>query len=757
MLRRRALVVAGFTALAVALLHEATLSGGALFRRDLSLVWYPMVEAFVRCVAAGSLPFWDPWRGFGQPLLADARAALWYPPTWLNLIVPPWLYQTWFACAHLVLAACGAHALIRRLGASPPASFAGAALWLASGPLVSLAGQFHHLAGAAWLPVVLACGLRVLERPAGRHVVLLALALALQVVAGSPDYTAVTGLILGALAVLRVLRSPADWRRPLAGVSAGVLLGLMLSAVQWFPTLQLARGSARWGQALEGAQVWALHPLRLLELLLPIRFVELPLEPELAAMLFDGREPYLASIYCGALVLVLACAAKGAGVGPSIGLALAGAILALGTHTPFYTALVTVVPPLRVLRYPEKVIVVAALAMSVLAGLGIDAIAAGHSARRRARAAALAVAAVSGLLLLWISLPSARSLPAYTGVLALGAAWLLGSRWQPSRQATLVAALALADLFAGHHRLNPAAPMALFTTRPSPLQHLGSRDDARLYAYDYSQRFPSAGHERPGAERYALARVPEAWRPDAGLFLGVLDYMNPPTAERWGIRGSFDGDIVDLYPSYLRRLVDRLREVEGDAGHGRLLRLGGVTHVLTLHDAEWTRDLERLATLPGLFREPIRVFAVPSPLPRAYVVGGVRVAPDDSAARILTSADFVAEGEIVVPSGTAVPARAVQARIEVLAWKPDRIEWALSLEQDGFVVATESFAPGWRATLDGRPAEIVRANLAFRAVAVPSGEHRLEMQYEPPGLRAGAAASVAAMALLALVWGQWRA
>ncbi len=755
MVRRRALVVAGFSALAVALLHEATLSGGALFRRDLSLVWYPMVEAFVRCVAAGSPPFWDPWRGFGQPLLADARAALLYPPTWLNLIVPPWTYQTWFACAHLVLAASGAYSLLRRLGASPPGSFVGGALWLASGPLVSLAGQFHHLAGAAWLPVVQACGLRVLDRPEGKGVALLALAVALQVLAGSPDYTAVTGLILVALVALRLFRSWADRSRRLAGVSLGALLGLMLSAAQWLPTLALARGSARWGQGLEGAVVWAVHPLRLAELVVPIRFFDLSLGADLAASLFAGREPYLASIYCGALVL--ACA-SGRGHRSVIGLALLSAILAVGSHTPLYAALVTVVPPLRVLRYPEKLLVVSAMALALLGGFGFDAIAAGRvEAARRARAAALVMAALAGALLLWISVPGARSLPARSGALALGAALLLALRVSPPRQAALLAGFALADLLASHHRINPTAPAAVFTTRPSPLQHIGPVEDARLYVYDYSLRFPAAGAERPGAERYALARVPEGWRPDAGLVLGVLDYMNPPTAERWGVRGSFDGDIVDLYPSHLRRLVDRLREVEGDAGHARLLRAGGVTHALTLHDAAFSRDLELRATLPGLFREPIRVFAVPSPLPRAYVVGGARIADDEAAGRILTSADFEPEREIVLSSGTQVAARAVVARIDVLQWKPDRLELALGLDQGGFVVVTEAFDPGWRASLDGRPAEILRANLAFRAVAVPAGEHRLEMLYVPPGLRAGAAVSVAAAGFLTLLWRKWRA
>ena len=775
--RRRVLVVTGYAALAVALLHDATLSGGVLFRRDLSLVWYPMVEAFVRSVAAGSWPVWDPWRGFGQPLLADARAAVFYPTTWLNLVVQPWHYQTWFVCGHLVLAACGAYALLRRMGAATAAAFGAGALWLCSGPLVSLGWQFHHLAGAAWMPVVLACADRVLAEPGRRPVAVLALALALQVFAGSPDYTAVTALVMGVIAISRLV-APGSRAARLARFLAGCALGLLLSAVQWLPTLELARGSARWTST--ALAPWTLHPLRLLELGLPMRWFELPLSPNLADALFEGREPYLASIYCGLLALVLAAAAglDRRSVVPWV-LAGSAALLSLGQRAPVYQLLMLIAPPLRVLRYPEKALLVTALAVAVLAGLGLDALASGRlEPVRRARWSALLLALLAAACAAALAFPSTRffagggqEVPAFDGwgalssdaplargtllalrgaLLCLATAAAFTLRLSPARQALIVACLAGLDLFWTHHRLNPTAPVDLFTSRPSPLALLGALDAARVYVYDYTIRLPSDHGEHPGAEVYALARVPQGWPRDAALVLGVLDYLNPPTAGRFGVRGSFDVDIVDLYPPPLRRLVAHQRELENDGGaHARLLRLGAVTHVLTLHEAAWTRVLGPPTTEPGLFREPIRIFAVPAPLPRVYAVGGARIASDAEAEGIIGSADFDPTQELVLPAGRArAAAAAFESRVDVKDWRPDRIALDVRLSEPGFVVLSDAFDPGWRTRVDGRRSEVLRANLAFRAVEMPAGEHALELRYVPPGLVPGGIASLAGLAVL---------
>jgi len=46
--------------------------------------------------------------------------------------------------------------------------------------------------------------------------------------------------------------------------------------------------------------------------------------------------------------------------------------------------------------------------------------------------------------------------------------------------------------------------------------------------------------------------------------------------------------------------------------------------------------------------------------------------------------------------------------------------------------------PGWRATLDGNPIDVLRANGNFRAVRFPAGEHVVEFRYEPDAFLSGA-------------------
>ena len=64
----------------------------------------------------------------------------------------------------------------------------------------------------------------------------------------------------------------------------------------------------------------------------------------------------------------------------------------------------------------------------------------------------------------------------------------------------------------------------------------------------------------------------------------------------------------------------------------------------------------------------------------------------------------------------------------------------------GVLVLSDNWYPGWQATLDGRPVEVLRADAAIRAVAVPAGPHRVEMRYRLPGMGWAAALSLATLA-----------
>ncbi len=226
---------------------------------------------------------------------------------------------------------------------------------------------------------------------------------------------------------------------------------------------------------------------------------------------------------------------------------------------------------------------------------------------------------------------------------------------------------------------------------------------------------------------------------------------------RYGVFGSFDVDQRGLYPRELEQLTRLLWSLDGDAqARIRLLQLGGVSHVVALH-AKGFETLPEIARFPNVYAEPIRVFRVEEPLPRSYVAEGVRLVPDDQALAALVDPRFDFRREVLLTEGlpSRPPGRDSAGESRVVSYLPDRVEMEVTARRAAVVVLLDSFDPGWRAWVDGEPVRILRANVAFRAVPVPPGKHRVEMRYRPRALTLGIAVSaltaVIALAAVAVI------
>ena len=68
------------------------------------------------------------------------------------------------------------------------------------------------------------------------------------------------------------------------------------------------------------------------------------------------------------------------------------------------------------------------------------------------------------------------------------------------------------------------------------------------------------------------------------------------------------------------------------------------------------------------------------------------------------------------------------------------------------LVLSDRWYPGWKATVNGRNADVLRANGVFRAVEVPAGVSDVEFRFLPRSLRLGAAVSLFGLAALATLW-----
>lgn len=768
-------LVAALAFEALVLLWPATLGGQAFFRRDVHLMWLNQAEAHARAWSEGAWPVWNPLVSFGQPLLADANSQILYPPTLLRLALPPWRYYTLYAFAHLLLAGLGATFLARRLGLGLLPAWGAGAVWMASGPLLSVVDTWNQLAGAAWMPWSIAAGLSTL-RGRARGALAWAAVSAMQLLAGSPESVLLAWACVAVLALAQARRShlqPARLGRAAAAAAVAAVLTLGLSAAQWVPALDAARRAGRTRLPREARIHWSVHPANLAQSVCPVPLHRMPLLPRAREELFGAPDPFLPSIYVGAVCALLVAAALARPARTVCGLAVAGllaTLVALGGHAWAYDVLAAAVPPLRALRYPAKTLLLASLAWALLAGFGLAAIR--DAGRRWAPAIAGGVLALACAAAAWTlafggaarldpfladagapgPTPAALRVGLAAVLAAIGAGLALR---EPSWRAAALAALALLDLAAAHHDLNPTAPVALYTHVPAAVAAARDSNGGRLHVEDYFE--PGASRRFLGRDApYRLERAPVGWDLRAAQALALRETLFPPTASAWGVEGSFERDVPGLEPAPLARLKEVFRRTESAPDRLRLLGIAAVSRVAALHESAGA-GLTPLARVPGYVAEPLLVFEVPHPRPRTYLVGGARVRPDDGPAlATLLSADFDPAREIVVaagPGGPASPGFAGASRIRDR--RSDRIVLETTASAPGWVVLVDAWDPGWLARVDGRPAVLERANVAFRAVAVPAGRHEVEMLFRPRLLAPALWTSAASVAALAV--GAWLA
>jgi uncharacterized membrane protein YfhO len=82
------------------------------------------------------------------------------------------------------------------------------------------------------------------------------------------------------------------------------------------------------------------------------------------------------------------------------------------------------------------------------------------------------------------------------------------------------------------------------------------------------------------------------------------------------------------------------------------------------------------------------------------------------------------------------------------SYADERASYTVQIAAPGLLVVADAWYPGWRATVDGQPAEILRANLLYRAVALWPGRHEVVFEYAPQTWRIGMMISGAAALIL---------
>ena len=764
---------------------------------DVSDYYYPYAHYAMQRLSEGDFPLWNPYTLTGTPFFASAQGAVLDPINILTYLAGPLDYWGWGAFIRLALIGFTMFGFMRALGRGMAGSIAAGAALMTCG-FVTVWLNYSVVTTLAWLPGLLWATTRMMQT--GRVIWMAAAGAAMGalLLAGHPETQFLAGFFWGLYGLYWIIfaqttmpvaldqaprvtnhPSPSLLRRFFLMAGAATL-GITLAAVQLLTFMEFLLGSSAIAERSGGGVPFDLGQmaLRLAVLFFP-NFSGTPIQENYWVPPFTNFNEQTG--YIGLVVVALAVAGAVkffrhdrfvlffAGVGI---IAFLLAIRVPGSE--WVRAL-----PLFNIGYGVRWAMVWSVCGAALAAYGLDALLmrpkshatqnspasrTTHLAPRtgtylKAGMGFLATALAAGgvLLVLYLGIRDARWDQAWQPIyshekvtrlfhpaqftlywpvafLAAAAIILLAGwrRWlKRGGVATLLVVLLYAELWTFGSRYNPVTP-AEAVYPPTKVT-------------DYLSR--NLAHER-------FAGLQNTLRPNVGMTFPLRD-----------MRG-FE-DVTDNSYSWLYGRFENILKLTNEPdllltrNLQRLLNVASVKYMLTLRKPRVDGDPRPYKSI--LEDDKVALYENLEALPRAYVVfSATVVALDLQAAKDALLAPTNDPRRSVVLSGGGAPLTGPDLDLSAapVAWlkdEPEQVELVVDLPAPGYLVLADNYASGWEATVDNRPMPIVRANVTFRAVAVPQGRHTIAFSYRPAMFMVGAitsglsAATILTIALLYLV------
>lgn len=822
-LTREAMIALGFLILAVILLWPVTLGGKSLvpfdilfsfppwsslaeelgvgvpqngLMGDLVLQNYAWKRLILEAIQDRELPLWNPYLLTGVPFLAAGQHSALYPFSIIYYVLPLPSAYGWFTALHLALAGFFTYLLLRTLGAGRVGGVTAGIGFGFSLFMVTAAVHPMILAGAAWLPLILAWEERALRslKGGGAGATLAAIlagaaTVAMPLLAGHMEISYYIGLVAGAYGLVRLgvlWRGTRDARSALrgGGALAGMaILGLGLASVQWLPFLETAQTSFRAGAtSYEEAAGYSYSERQLLTFVspdvygnpghhayfdllnrrtvAPARNLSGQNVASLDATSALGVKNYVeAGSYVGILTLVLAGVAilgsKSRSRGIFVGLGGISLLLAFGT--PLYTVLFFLFPGVSQLHTPFRWVLPYSLSAAVLSGLGAEALL-GRAmlkdtyGRRRAVRWLARTCFASGVALLMLSgaiffAPQSfveagetlfRALQGFQSIFADGSA-LLSYQWRNLLHLSLglTGSGAVVLLwFRGRRRLGVGLAIVVLA---GDLVVIGK---GFLPAVD-----PGLAEVRPAALAF-LSEDPDVFRVSA--FDAGERTLHANSGMPYGlqdIRG-YDSLIPGRYVELLNNL-----ETQGELIYNRIAPLSDPASLrsplLDLLNVKYVLSEVPLEA-PGftlVYEGQTRIYRNEDALPRAFAVPRAEVVDGDSEMlRRLSEADLTRVVLLEEDPGLGSLDRSATSdpgyRISVTEYGLSEVKIRAQMPEPGWLVLSDAYSPGWQAFVssEGVPEEelpLYRANFQFRAVPLDAGEHTVRFRYFPWSVKLG--------------------
>jgi hypothetical protein len=805
-LKSRWLPLGLFGLVTIVLFRDFVFSDAMLVGLDTEGLGYTARAFYADALGRGNFPGWNPFILGGTPFLASlAGGDSLYPLSApLLLVMETYRALGWKLVLHVFLAGAGMYGWARALGVGRWAATIAGLGYLVAPHFVTLVfpahdGKMFVVALTPWLFWAVHAWFRSGRLTAwagiGVVVALVTLTTHFQMayflflatgaygvfLAFAPDGdSSVTSQEAEASGPAGTLGSRRTSVARFIAFFAASVVGVGLAAPQFLPALDYITSDSRRTATTTAASPeenklyaasYSLHPEEAMSLLIPEFIGSSALQADWGAGTYWGRNPIKFNHEYLGLVLLLLAAVGFVAIHARrlrwffLGMGGLAFLYALGANTPVWHVAYAVLPGVSLFRAASMAIFLTAFAVATLAAFGADRLlsaAEGEGPGSRGEMKVLWTGAgLAGLLFVLAASGSLQSIWTSTihpSIPAQQAATLAALGEFITRGALVALLLALGTAGLGWAAMNRKAPAAAVF---GGLAFLVVVDGARVDdSFLLTKPFDAFGTATP-MEQFIADKV------DIEPPFRVLDMRGL----NGDVRASMFG--VELTWGHHPNDLARYRDLIGAAGGGvpnnlllseNILRLTNTRYVLWPSAQLGDPAQQNVASLANSVVETASelsdgrayetLYRVDD-LPRARLVGEVRVAPDAQAVEALANPTFPIDRMVVSPEaldvelGTGAPLGGVEWVERLVDEKTLRV----TTDRPALLVVAENWYGGWQASVNGEPAEVHRVNVTQQAVAVPEGASEVVLVHRDADVRRGAVVSLLSGLLLFAVAG----
>lgn len=680
-------------------------SGMMLFGDDLFRSYGFFRQFFAQSISSGQIPWWNPYLFSGMPFMANPSVSSFYPINWLYVFFPLDKAFPLITAIHLMIAALGMYWLGRKaikpaLGVIPACSMGLA--FACSGYMSARiwAGHTEIIAAASYMPWVIGIFIRTYEQTSFRNIIFSALILALQIISGYQTIAMFTLEAVGLITLLYTLKQKS--LRSLIAFGVATVFAGLLSFFQLWPYLEFYQHSIR---VLEFPYTWAVNGSYMLKnfilLVQPFAFGD--------QKTFTGPPPnfHEHAAFVGITNLLLALVSL--------------------LYLPFrYLFRITRKKPVH--QNTNIGILTVAFLLIAVFGLWVS----------------LGQYAPFNLHnLLWQYIPTYRTIriPARHLLLSVFSLTVLAGIGMNSIKIKyiqiILMLLMIGELF--------TFARFMIELRPVP----GTAHDPKLVRVLKQEKQPVRLLQNFGV--WVQPR-------------DALDFDATPIYGISSVTGYDPSILADYYafadavnrapaPSILSHDV-QIPYLDEFSPYLDYLNIGYVMVPVAYDPTEASPQRYR-----RIITETARDYHLSQNLdvlPRFFMISGVEYLSDRESVidalksgRDLSKTILLNSRETGKPTQLLdCPSNAVFMPVEITSYKLNEITLKTDTQCNAILSSSEVYYPGWTATIDGHKAQVLNANLAFRAVAVPKGQHTVVFKFIPYAFIRGTVVSLAAVLVI---------